>query len=69
MKKRLFIFLNVISVIIEYSLIYLFFRFILKKVFLISIIMTLFILLLMVFIVVFANVMLRKSKVEDKFSL
>lgn len=66
MRKGLFIVLNLISVIIEYLLIYLFFRFILKRVFLVSVIMTLVILLVMVFIVVFANVILRKSKIEDK---
>ena len=66
MKKGLFIILNLISVIIEYTIIYLFFRFILKKVFLISIIMTFIIFILMVLIVVYANIVLRKSKIEDK---
>lgn len=66
MKKVFFIILNLISVVIEYALIYLFFRFILNKVFIISLIMTLIILLLMVFVVVSANVVLRKSSIEDK---
>lgn len=66
MNKGLFVILNIFSIILEYILVYLFFRFILKKIFLISIIMTLFVFLLMVFIVVFANIMLRKTKIEDK---
>lgn len=66
MKKASFIILNFLSVIIEYLIIYLFFKYVLGKVFLVSIIMTLLILLLMIVFVIYANITLRKTSIEDK---
>lgn len=66
MKKTSFIILNSISVLIEYLIIYLFFRYVLNKIFIISLIMTLLILILMILFVVYANYTLRKTNMEDK---
>ena len=66
MKKGLFILLNIFSVLIEYLLIYLFFRYVLNKVFLISLIMTLVIFTIMVIFILYANIILRKTNIEDE---
>ena len=59
MKKILFIILNLISILIEYTLIYLFFNVILNNNFTISIIMTFIILLLFIVLVLVVNHQLK----------
>lgn len=66
MKKGLFIILNIFSVLLEYFIIYLFFRILLHKNLIISLIMTIVILLIMALFVIYANVVLRKVSIEDK---
>ena len=66
MKKILFIILNLISILIEYTLIYLFFNVILNYNFTISTIMTFIILLLFIVLVLVANHQLKLPDDKDE---